>query len=191
MIRQIIVTGLLICVLVIGMAAISGCTDKLGRKEKETETELVIPDFPTAKEQFLFARMFQNSQMLAPELAKRRVQMNKVSQYYQRVLKNFPNDPEYVPRTYLELGDCASLSDEDQLAITLYQKAQAISNQDDFIVARSQYSIARMYDIQGRYVEAKQIYKDIMDRYKKSEAGNVRDVVARATKLYLVVQEKK
>lgn len=168
----------------------SGCTDKLGSKGSKSENELIIPDFPSAKDQFQFAKMYQNSQLIAPELDRRRLQMNKIAQYYQRVITNFPNDVEYVPMTYLELGDCAAQSDELDLAISLYQKAQA-STTDHFIHVRSQYSIGRIYDTQGRHVEAKSIYKGIMDRYGKSESGRIRDVVSRSANLYMTVHEKK
>ncbi len=190
MTSKIFAAALLISLLVVSTTVITGCTDKLNFKGKKSESELVIPDFPTAEDQFQFAKIFQNSQLIAPELDRRRLQMEKIGQYYQRVLINFPNDPEYVPMTYLELGDCAAQSDAFDLAISYYQKAQA-ATRDEFTTARSQYSIARIYDTQQRYVEAKTIYKSIMDQYGKSESGRVRDVVGRSAKLYMTVHEKK
>jgi tetratricopeptide (TPR) repeat protein len=186
--RKTSVSGLLLLLLFVGTITFTGCTGRIGGNK--AEKELVIPDFPSAKEQFQFAKMYQGSQLVQPELERRRVQMNKIGQYYQRVLVNFPNDPEYVPLTYLELGDCAAQSDEFDLSISYYQKAQA-GSQNEFINARSQYSIARIYDSQGRYVDAKAIYKRIMDQYGKTENGRVRDVAARSAKLYMTVHEKK
>jgi tetratricopeptide (TPR) repeat protein len=174
-------------VLICGMG---GCAGKmLGRHSDPSETQLVIPDFPTAKEQFAFARAFQGGQITSPELEKRRGQMDKVAQYYNRVLVNFPNDPVYVPLTYLELGDCAAQSDYLDKAIQAYQHAMSIS-QEEFIQVRAQYSIAHIYDAQGRHVEAKQIYKRIIDQHKNSESGRVKDVLKRAYQRYMKVQEK-
>lgn len=167
-----------------------GCAGKGVLKDKEKAKELVIPDFPVAREQFRFAKMYQDSQILRPELDRRRIQMNEVSQYYQRVLVNFPNDATYVPLTLLELGDCAAQSDNFESALSFYQQAMSKS-QDEFIQVRSKYSIARIYDTTGRYVEAKQIYKGIMEDYVKSESGRVRDVVQRSAKLYMQVHEVK
>lgn len=165
-----------------------GCAGKMGAGKKSDENALVIPDFPTAKDQFQFARMYQNSQLIAPELERRRGQMAKIGECYQRVITNFPNDQTYVPLTYLELGDCAAQSDELQMALSYYEKANAAS-QDDFVKARAQYSTARIYDIQKRYEEAKAIYKSIMEQYGKSESGKVRDVVNRSAQLYFKVQD--
>jgi len=164
----------------------SGCSGKLSGSAKVDEKALVIPDFPTANEQFQYAKFYQNSQLISPELDRRRNQMMKIGQCFNRVLINFPNDTVYVPLTYLELGDCAAQSDEFLKAIEFYQQAGA-SSQDDFVQARSQYSIARIYNIQGKYEEAKAIYKSIIDRYSKSESGKVRDVVKRSAQLYYQV----
>jgi tetratricopeptide (TPR) repeat protein len=173
-----------------GLPMLSGCAGKLGiGKNKTDENALVIPDFPSADEQFKFARMYQNAQLIAPELDRRRLQMQKIGECYHRVITNFPNDSVYVPLTYLELGDCAAQSDEFDMAVNYYQQAAARS-QDDFVLARSQYSIARIYDSKGRFEEAKAMYKDIIEKYGKSESGKVRDVVTRAGQLYVKVHEK-
>jgi tetratricopeptide (TPR) repeat protein len=172
----------------IGMMA--GCAGKmLGRNADPQQSQLVIPDFPTAQEQFAFAKAYQGSQITSPELDKRRVQMDKVGQYYNRVLVNFPNDPQYVPLTYLELGDCAAQSDYFDKSIQAYQQAMSIS-QDEFIQVRAQYSIARIYDSMGRYVDAKAIYKRLIDEHKTTESGRVKDVLKRAYQRYMTVQEK-
>jgi len=174
----------------IGIVALAicfpGCTGKLSGSAKVDEKALVIPDFPTANEQFQYAKFYQNSQLISPELDRRRDQMLKIGQCYNRVLTNFPNDSVYVPLTYLELGDCAAQSDEFPKAIEFYQQAGA-SSQDDFVQSRSQYSIARIYNIQGKYEEAKAIYKSIIDRYGKTESGRTRDVVKRSAQLYYQV----
>lgn len=185
-------TTLIISTIAVLGAGLTGCggNTKMAEKNKVVETELVIPDFPTAKEQFMFAKMFQSSQVTNPELEKRRVQMNKVTQYYGRVIKNFPNDQTYVPLTYLELGDCAALSDDLQGAIQYYQQAQSASN-DDFVQVRSQYSIARIYDTLERFEEAKAIYKRLMEQYRGTESGRVKDVLKRCYERYMMVQEKK
>lgn len=177
--------------LAVGLIGLPGCAGKLGvGKDKSDENALVIPDFPTAKEQFQFARIYQNSQLIAPELNRRQLQMQKIGECYQRVLTLFPNDSVYVPLTYLELGDCAAQSDQFDMALNYYQQAGA-SSQDDFVQARSQFSIARIYDTQRRYEEAKAIYKNIIERYGKSESGKVQEVVARSKGLYVQVHEKK
>lgn len=181
---------LALCSLLIAVFVFTGCVGKPSSKSENSEKELIIPDFPTAKEQFEFASHFQNNQLIVPELKRRRLQMAKIGQYYQRVLTNFPNDPEYVPMTYLELGDCAAQSDAFDMAIGYYQKAQA-STRDDFVHARSQFSIGRIYDTQERYVEAKNIYKSIMDRYGTNQSGRIRDVVKRSAQMYVTVHEKK
>lgn len=182
-------TALFMAVMLAGMVILSGCAGGLKRGESEADTQLVIPDFPTAKEQFAFAKAYQAGQVLSPELERRRGQMEKVAQYYNRVLINFPNDTNYVALTWLELGDCAAQSDYFDRSIQAYQQAMRVS-QDEFIQVRAQYSIARMYDALGRYAEAKSIYKRLMDEHKTSQSGRVRDVLKRCYEQYVIVHEK-
>lgn len=167
----------------------SGCGGFKVGKRNASEKELVIPDFPTVKEQFAFAKMFQSSLFTAPELDRRRTQMDQVAQYYNRVLINFPNDPTYVPLTYLELGDCAAQSDYFDKAIQAYQHAMSLT-QDEFVQVRAQYSIARMYDTQGRFEEGKAIYRRLIEQHKNTESGRVKDVLQRAYQHYITVQQK-
>lgn len=170
---------------------LTGCGGKfnLGKRDAVAEKELVIPDFPTAKEQFAFAKMFQHGMFTAPELERRRVQMNELAQYYNRVLINFPNDPVYVPMTYLELGDCAAQSDYPDQAIQAYQQAMSLTS-EEFVQVRAKYSIARIYDSMGRYEEGKAIYRQLIEQHKDTESGRVKDVLQRAYQHYMTVQER-
>lgn len=176
----------LFCMLLGAIVTLPGCAGKLKGVDKGQEEELVIPDFASAKEQFQFAKMYQGSLLIAPELKRRRLQMEKVMQCYSKVLSNFPNDTMYVPLTYLEMGDCAAQSDDMVQAVAYYQKAQQ-SSQEEFIQARSQYSIGRIYNMQGKYPEAKAIFKNIIDTYGHSKSGKVQDVAKRAAQLYYQV----
>jgi len=173
------------------LTALPGCAGKmrLGKRSAEAEKELVIPDLPTAKEQFAFAKMYQSQQLTPPELDRRRILMEKIAQYYNRVLINFPKDPVYVPLTYLELGDCAAQSDYMDKAIEMYRLAQQVS-QDEFVQVRADYSIARIYDSMEKYAEAKVIYKRLMDEHKQTQNGRVRDVLKRAYQRYMLVHEE-
>lgn len=184
---SLLVAGVLASSLVLG-----GCAGKLQRSTKTDENALIIPDFPTAKEQFNFAQVYAGSMLISPELPRRREQMAKIAETYQRVITNFPNDPTYVPLTTLELGDCAARSSEDALAIQLYQQAYGQAGTNDFVKSRAEYSIARVYDNQLRHEEAKAIYKRIIDIYGKSPSGRVQDVVRRsATEYYRVYDTSK
>ncbi len=187
---RIAITVLLAGALLTGaVTGLTGCAGKLGKQQVD-ENALVIPDFPSAKEQFQFAKMYQGSQLIAPELDRRRLQMDKIGECYHRVLTNFPNDTVYVPLTYLELGDGAAQSDQLDKAISYYQQALS-SSSDEFIQARGKYSIGRIYDTKGQFEQAKAVYKGIIDEFGKSESGKVRDVVNRAAQLYVTVREKK
>ena len=170
----------------LSLVALSGCTGKVTGSANVNEQEMVIPDFPDAQRQFAFAKAYQGSLLIAPELKRRRDQMAKVAQCYNKVISNFPNDTNYVSLTYLELGDCSAQSDDMAGAISYYQKAAQVS-QEDFIQARSQFSIGRIYNMQEKYVEAKAIFKGIMDTYGNTQSARVKDVVQRSAQLYYQV----
>lgn len=185
--RNILASLTAVSILGLGLSVtFTGCAGKASGTAKVEESELVIPDFPDAKTQFNFAKTYQNSMIVAPDLARRKGQMAKSMQCYQRVITNFPNDTVYVPLTYLEMGDCEAQSENVAGAIAYYERAQS-STSDEFVQSRAQYSIARMYNVVGRYAEAKAMFKTVMDSFGNSTSGRVRDVVKRSAAMYYKV----
>lgn len=156
----------------------------------DSNTKLVIPDYPAAKDQFAFATMYEKSQFLAPELKQRKAQLAKVAQCYQRVIDNFPQDPVYVPRAYMQLGDCAARAAEPDKALQYYQYVKAHSTSDEFLQARATFSIGQVLDMKKEYEAAKATYKEVMDHFGTSNVSGVKSIVRQASVLYLSVHEQ-
>jgi tetratricopeptide (TPR) repeat protein len=153
-------------------------------------SKLVIPDYPTAKEQYQFALIYERSQFLAPEMPRRKEQVKKVCQCYQRVIDDFPQDGTYAPRAYLQLGDCAMKVSQAEEAMQYYRTVLAMAPNDEYLQARALFSMAQVYDSKKEYETGKTIYKDVMDRFGTSSNGGVRSVVSAASSMYYTVHEQ-
>jgi len=155
------------------------------------EKKLVIPDYPTAKDQYNFAEMYKGSQVLTGDAARRKQQMSKAAQCYQRVVDRFPEDVNFTPRAIVDLGDCAAQSQDYKVALTHYNRAISGYPDNEYVVARSMCAIGMIQDKREEHEAAKATYKDIIDRFSNSRSMAVRDLVKRASVLYFKVHEKK
>lgn len=181
-------------VVLIAVFSISGCasfsTSKNKSKARPTEEkQLVIPDFPTAKEQYSFAIMYQRSLIISPDMARRQVQMDKVTQCHDRVLKNFPGDQTYAPLAMVAIADANASIGELPTAIEIYHATMAKYPDNEYIQARALFAIARTLDNQGKFQEAKDTYRQVMERFSASHSAAVQDLVRRAQGLYFTVKE--
>jgi tetratricopeptide (TPR) repeat protein len=156
----------------------------------EDATKLVIPDYPTAKDQYSFAVMYEKAQFVPPELAKKRVALQKVTQCYQRVIDLFPQDTTYTPRAYLSLGDCEGKLNEPDKAMQYYQYIINTFPTDEYLQARALFATAQMLDLKKQYEQAKTIYKEVMEKYGNSTNTGVRQITKSASVLYFQVHEQ-
>lgn len=158
--------------------------------DKAEQKKLVIPDYPTAKDQFSFALAYAQAQVISPDAKRRHVQIGKIMQAFEKVIANFPADTSVVPRTFLELGDCAATDGDLKKARQYYQTALAKYPNDDYIQARGTFSIGRLQDVEGNHEDAKLSYKEVMDRFGTSQLAAVRDIAKKASRGYYQVQEQ-
>lgn len=171
----------------------SGCatiSSNSSSSRSKTEEALVIPDFPTAKEQYAFANVYKGMQLVNPELSKRRVQMDKISQCFQKVITNFPNDAEFVAMSILELGDAAVQAERLDSAEQYYRQAIASFPNDKYVQARAIYTLGRVQDLRKDFSGAKPYYKQVMDTFSKEESRRIQEIVQRASVMYYQVHDK-
>jgi len=185
-----------IAILFVTIFALAGCaslgigtSDEKSKPPPPEEKQLVIPDFPTAKEQYSFAIMYQRNIIISPDQARRRVQMDKVVQCHDRVLKNFPGDKTYAPLSMVAIADANATIGELSTAIDIYKNTMAKYPENEYIQARALFAIARTLDNQGKFQEAKDTYRQVMENHSSSHSAAVQDIVKRAQGMYFTIKE--
>ncbi|MCX7718100.1 MAG: tetratricopeptide repeat protein [Candidatus Sumerlaeaceae bacterium] len=170
-----------------------GCSTLANVTKKDAPpapTELVIPDFPTAREQYSYAASFQRAQVLSTDRKKRDAQLERIASVHARVVQLFPDDRVFTPLSELAIADCRASQDRQQEAIAAFQRVVQRHPENDYIQARGLYSIARSMDRLGQYEQAKGIYRQVMERYANSEKEIVRIIGKKAQANYLQVREQ-
>lgn len=173
--------------------AFAGCSS-LNKLKPESDspvaTELVIPDFATAREQYSYAASFQRAQVLSTDRKKRDGQLERIATVHARVVQLFPDDRVFTPLSELAIADCYATQDQQEQAIAEFQRIVQRHPGNDYIQARGLYSIARSMDRLGQYEQAKGIYRQVMERYATSEKEIVRIIGKKAEANYLQVREQ-
>lgn len=162
------------------------------KNKNAQETELVIPDLRTAKEQFAYATRYEQIIMgfVNPDKKKKKVQMDKVRQVHEAVIRNFPNDQEYTPLSKLTLADCQGHLGNYDKAIEMWQQTISEYPNNELIQCRGMFSIARAYELDGQFVKSKAIDKEIVDRFGGSTNPRIRQYASNAQTSYLRTREE-
>lgn len=174
--------------LAVAMALASSIRDATAKDD--ATTKLVIPDYPAAKDQYSFALMFERAQFPASEKDSRKEQLQKISQCYQRVIDQYPQDTIYTPRAYLSLADCKAQASQPDDAMKYYQLVLNNYNEDEFLQARALFSIGQVLDSKKQFEAAKTTYKEVLDRHCNSTNSGVRQITKKASVLYFQVHEQ-
>lgn len=174
--------------LVLMVVGLTGCAS-IGAGGGADEKQLVIPDFPTAKEQYGFAVLFKDAMIPSTEPGKRASQISRMRQCYERVVSNFPDDATYTPLARLEIADGFRTIGDVKKARSQYEEILEQFPDNEYVAARAHFSIGRILDQTGQPAEAKAVYHQVHEDYANSSSGAVRDIVKRADRLYYSVRE--
>ncbi len=169
--------------------ALAGCA-KFNAGKSSDEGKLVIPDFPSAREQYGFAMVYQKSQVPSTIPERLSMQLDREIQCYQKVVTNFPDDTVHTPLALLNIGDAWGMKGDLKQANQVFADAKRRWPNDDFVQARAAYSEARVLDQQKKYAAAKQLYKQIMDTYANNPDPKVNGIAKRAGTLYYRLREE-
>lgn len=170
--------------LLIACAVLGGCSMAKKAQSAPTEEKLIIPNYPTAKDQYNFARVYQNSQVRTSDKTRRDVQLDKAIQAYRKVLEVFPNDEQFAPLAMMNIGDCVGMKKDYRGAREVYAEAAARWPHIELIQARTAYSTARTMDQEQRFEDGKAVYKKIMEQYGNSQDPAVRQIAKLSAENY-------
>jgi tetratricopeptide (TPR) repeat protein len=162
----------------------------IGRDKPPPPVELVVPACPSAQAQFAYAKTFQGSLIMSGEKERRRDQLNRIAQCYEKVVNSFPDDRVYTPLAYLEMADSTAHGGDAKLAVSMYRAAIQKWPEIEYIYARSLLSIGRLQDGTGQFEEAKQTYTELRERFSGSKSEKVNAMVKAADSAYYQMREK-
>jgi tetratricopeptide (TPR) repeat protein len=175
----------LLIVALLASAFMPGCSAMAKPKKAPAEEErLIIPDYPTPKDQYNFARVYQASQIKANDPKRLSSQYEKAIQAYKKVLELFPNDEQFTPLAMLNWGDCVGMQGDMAGGRAIYKDAAERWPNIDLIQARANYSTARTLDQEKRFEEAKVIYKLLMDHFGNSQDPALRQIAKLSSEYY-------
>jgi tetratricopeptide (TPR) repeat protein len=169
--------------------ALSGCA-KFSAKKQGDAGKLVIPDYPSAREQYGFAMMYQKSQVASTVTERRNQQLDREIQCFQKVVTNFPDDTVHTPMALMNIGDAEGIKGDLTRASQFFAEAKRRWPNDDFVQARTSYSEARVLDQRKEFAAAKTKYKEIMDTYGNHPDPKVSSIAKRASALYYKLRQE-
>ncbi len=183
------VQRLLLSTLLVAVAftAFIGCS--LVTPAPPAENTLVVPDFDNPKEQYGFAVLYRGAMIPSTDEKRRRHQVDRLIECYQRVIVNFPNDRNFTPMSRLEIADCtAGVGDADK-ARAQFESILDDYPENEYAQARALFTLGLMLDKEKKYRESKDIYKQVREEFGATQNASVRDIVKKAEVLYYKVRD--
>ena len=132
-----------------------------------SKNPIIIPEFNTATEQFLFAKNLKDKGIYEqPKGKDRKIHDRAVTQAYQNVIDRFPDDKKVTPLAWIELGDIYfKLKDYDKTLFYYETAKHQYPNQDD-IQCRALFGTARTHDRLKNFEEAISLYRQCFMRFE-------------------------
>lgn len=153
--------------------------------------KIIIPDYPTAKEQWLFAMKEKKNTIPALDEAARQRQLARLEMAFLKVIEQFPDDKQFTPGAYINLGDTYLKFKQHHKAIKIFTEAiEKYPDQED-VQLFGHFGIANAYDLLGRYDDAIKGYKYCLDKFGNSQNPEFKKIVDLARDRYNRVYEIK
>ncbi len=169
---------LLVCLGIIGISivAMEGCSIL----KSPGEGEYIIPDKETPKEQYAFAYDSSRTAFKGFDKETRIRRANEIAAAFKKVIEKYPEDTEYTPAAYINLGDTYLEIDNYSKAIKYFKKAvEKYPGQEDIQIF-GHYGLGVCYDQIGKYEEAKKEYKYCIDKFGDDPRDTFQKIVKKA-----------
>lgn len=135
-----------------------------------SRTPIIVPEFNTATEQYIFAKNLKDQTVLVnPKGKERKIRDDSIILAYQSVIDRFPEDQKVTPLAWVELGDTYfRLSNIDE-AIVYYETClEKYPHQDD-IYCKALFGAARTHDRLKNFEKAIDYYKKCYQRFENDK----------------------
>ncbi len=155
---------------------LSGCMPWGGEK-------YLIPEKPNAKEQYDYAYQLSLQASRVPT-ADREPLYDQVIAAYRMVIDRFPDDRLHTPVALLDIGDKYAALKDYKTAMKYYTRAARNYPDNDRVQVYALVRQGQVYDLTDRGAKARDIYKQVIDRYAGRSDVTVRQWVQKARDAY-------
>ncbi|MCX7045122.1 MAG: tetratricopeptide repeat protein [Candidatus Sumerlaeota bacterium] len=146
---------------------------------------ILVPKQANAYNQYRFAYEYRNRamQFLVPP-DKRPEMYERIVKTYEAVIEFYPEDTDVTPLAYVDLGDIYAEQRKFSDAFSYFEMAQKKYATNDKIQAYSRLRRGELYEITGKKVKARDLYKECYEMYQGHPDKAVKEISDRAYKLY-------
>ena len=149
------------------------------------QTEVVIPEQPTAQEQYDFAlQQFTEYSGLLMRSSQREEYARRAETAFQMVIDRFPQEKHLVARSELFIGMIWKQRGKERKALGIMEDLLEKHPSDDDIQIRALYEIGLLLDDLGKHRQAKDYYDKVVKRFGQSQKPEYRAIVTECRSRY-------
>jgi tetratricopeptide (TPR) repeat protein len=146
--------------------------------------KILIPQYETAEEQFVFAMKTKTGTMKGFDEKTRKEQLRRIEASFYEVINTFPDDTKYTPAAYLTLGNTYLDYKQWKKAMDIYQEAiERYPGQED-VQLFGHYGLGVAYDRLEKYSDAREQYKICIERFGDDPRSSYQNIVEKARSRY-------
>jgi tetratricopeptide (TPR) repeat protein len=132
-----------------------------------TKSPILIPEFATATEQYIFAKSLKDKVLMEQPMGTDKKTHNQAMiMAYENVINRYPDDKRVTPLAWIDLGDAYFRLGEYEKALTHYDTAKQKYPEQDDILCKSLFGAARSHDKLKNFEQAIANYKECFVRYE-------------------------
>jgi tetratricopeptide (TPR) repeat protein len=147
--------------------------------------QVVIPEQPTAQEQYDFAcQLFKEYSGLLMKRGQRREYADRAEAAFQMVIDRFPQEKQLVGRSELFIGMIWKQRGKERKALGIMEDLLEKHPSDDDIQIRALYEIGLLLDDLGKHRQAKDYYDKVVKRFGQSQKPEYRAIVTECRSRY-------
>ena len=149
------------------------------------QPQVVIPEQPTAQEQYDFAvRQFTEYSGLLMNRSQRQEYANRAETAFQMVIDRFPQEKQLVGRSELFIGTIWKQRGKERKALGIMEGLVEKYPNDEDIQIRALYEIGLLLDDLGKHRQAKDYYDRVVKRYEATQDPDHKRIVTECRSRY-------
>ena len=146
---------------------------------------IFVPDLPSPREQFSLAQAKERDLMLATENSPNyQNHLREVTASYEKLIHRYPDDRSFTPWARIRLSQLSLSQSKHGDAMRIIQGVLDDYGDLHGVDAKARYVKGRILEKQGKKLEAQEVYRACMEKYKDSEDEVAKRAAKDCQKLY-------
>lgn len=155
------------------------------------EEDIVVPDYPTAREQAEVAQIQYKRSRRAYEKTLKKDELEKTAAGFQKVLTNFPENRVYTPACAILLGNIFMEMEKYKKAESVFKSAIDNYQDIDDIHSGALFGMANCLGRQNQIEEENQYYRRLIEGYSTSNNPEIARQVSIANRRLKRIERRK